>query len=149
MKYKKLFSEIQDKDENPIFPDFLFLKKMLMILTPIIKICRRLKEKNFYMGYFYNQKSRYLIKLKSLKILERNEILNQMGSKISEEINFRFKKYEEVNKPLILLSQYLKYELYLDLNRQEKEKARGYLAEIISFETEEDLVDSKFEKNRQ
>ena len=51
-----------------------------------------------------------------------------------------------MNKPLILLSQYLKSELHLDLNRQEKEKARGYLAEIISFETEEDLIDSKFEK---
>ena len=69
-----------------------------------------------------------------------------MVSKISEQINSRFKKYEEVNKPLISLSQYLKYELHLDLNRQEKEKTRGYLAEIISFETEEDFVDSKLEK---
>ena len=66
MKYKKLFSEIQDKDENPILPDFLFLKKMSMILTSIIKICRRMEEKNFYMGYFYNWKSRYLSKLKKL-----------------------------------------------------------------------------------
>ena len=69
-----------------------------------------------------------------------------MISNISEQINSRFKKYEEVNKPLLLLSQYLKTELHLDLNIQEKEKARDYLAEIISFETEEDLVDSKFEK---
>ena len=47
MKYTKLFSEIQDKDENPIFPDFLFLKKMSMVLTPLIKICRIIEEKNF------------------------------------------------------------------------------------------------------
>ena len=67
MKYKKLFSEIQDKDENPILPIFLFLNKISIILTPIIKICRIMEEKNCYMGHFYKWKSRYLSKLKKVK----------------------------------------------------------------------------------
>ena len=72
-KNKRPVSEIQDIGENLILPDFLFLKKMPMILTPISKIHRKTEEKFFYMGYFYNWKNKYLVKLRHSTVIEETK----------------------------------------------------------------------------